>query len=68
MQNIRIQKLGNVFCNDQQIIGQLVFYLVFSLLSYHSFQTFEFINIFPSKEYISIKTTNYIKSTKIKSN
>jgi hypothetical protein len=47
--NIRIQKLGNVFFNDQQIIVQLVFYLVFFLSSYHSFQTFEFINTFPSE-------------------
>jgi hypothetical protein len=35
--NTIIQKLGNVFLNAQQMVVQLVAYLVFSLPLYHSF-------------------------------
>jgi hypothetical protein len=48
--NTRIEKLGNVFLNVQQMVAQLVIYLVFFLPLYHSFQTFQFINTFPFKE------------------
>ncbi len=43
--NTKIQKLGNVFFNVQQMVTQLV-YFVFSLPLYHSFRTFQFINTF----------------------
>jgi hypothetical protein len=42
--NRRIQKLGNVFLNAQQMVVQLAIYLVLSLPLYHSFRTFQFIN------------------------
>jgi hypothetical protein len=48
--NTRIQKLGNVFLNAQQMVVQLVVYLVFSLQLYHSSQTFQFINTSPFKK------------------
>jgi hypothetical protein len=41
----RIQKLNNVLLNAQQMVAQLVAYLVFFLPLYHSSQTFQFINI-----------------------
>jgi hypothetical protein len=44
------QKLGNVFINAQQMVVQPAAYLVFSLLLYQSFRTFQFINIFPFEE------------------
>ncbi len=43
-------KCPNVFFNAQQMVAQLVAYLVFFLLLYHSFRTFQFINISLSKE------------------
>ncbi len=42
-----IQKLCNIFLNVQQLVIQLDVYLVLSLPLYHSFRTFQFINIFP---------------------
>jgi hypothetical protein len=48
--NTIIQKLGNAFINAQQIVVQLTTYLVFSLLLYHSFGTFQFMNTFPFEE------------------
>jgi hypothetical protein len=42
--NIRIQKLGNVFINAQQMVVQFAICLGFSLPLYHSFQTFQFTN------------------------
>jgi hypothetical protein len=44
MQIQEFKKLSNVFFNAQQMVAQLVAYLVFSLPLYHSFQTFQFIN------------------------
>jgi hypothetical protein len=35
--NTKIQKLGNVFINAQQMVAQLVTYLLLSLPLYHSF-------------------------------
>jgi hypothetical protein len=48
--NTRIQKFGNVFFNAQQMVVQLVAYLVLSFKLYHSSRTFQFINIFPFEE------------------
>jgi hypothetical protein len=43
--NIIIEKLDNVFLYAQQMVVQLVAYLVLFLSLYHSFRTFQFINI-----------------------
>jgi hypothetical protein len=40
-----MQKLSNVFLNAQQMVVQLVAYLMFFLPLYHSSRTFQFINI-----------------------
>ncbi len=42
--NTKIQKLGNVFLNVQQMVAQVAIYFMFSLLLYHSFRTFQIIN------------------------
>jgi hypothetical protein len=42
--NTRIQKLSNAFHNAQQMVIQLVTYIMFYLTLYHSSRTFEFIN------------------------
>jgi hypothetical protein len=44
--NTRIEKLGNV----QQMVLQIIVYLVFSLPLCHSFWTFQFIDTSPFKE------------------
>jgi hypothetical protein len=38
--NTRIQKFGNTFLNAQQMVVELVVYLVLSSPIYYSFQTF----------------------------
>jgi hypothetical protein len=43
--NTKIQKLGNLFFKAQQMVTQLV-YFVLPLPLYHSFWTFQFINTF----------------------
>ncbi len=48
--NSRIQKLGNVFFNAQQMVVQLIAYLVFSSPLYRLCRTFQLINIFPFEE------------------
>jgi hypothetical protein len=48
--NTKIQKLGNVFFNAQQMVVLLTVCVVHSLPLYHSFQTFQFINNFPFLE------------------
>jgi len=48
--NTKIQKLSNVFLNAQQMVVQLVIYLVLSLPLYYSSRTFQFINIFSFEE------------------
>jgi len=48
--NTKIQKLCNAFLNAQQMVIQLVAYLMLSLPLYHSSRTFQFINSFPFEE------------------
>jgi hypothetical protein len=48
--NIIIEKLGNVFLNAQQMVFQFAIYHVFSLLLYHSSQTFYFKTTFLFEE------------------
>jgi hypothetical protein len=38
--NTKIQKLGNVFLNVQQMVAQVAIYFMLSLPLYHSFQIF----------------------------
>jgi hypothetical protein len=45
--HICIQKMGNVFINAQQILAQLVAYIVLSIPLYHASRTFKFINTSP---------------------
>jgi len=52
-ENTRIQYLGNVFFNAQQMAVQLV-YCVLSLPLYHLFQTFKFINTSPYEECVFV--------------
>ncbi len=43
----RIQKMGNVFLNVQQMLAQLATYIVLSIPLYHAPRTFKFINTSP---------------------
>jgi hypothetical protein len=47
-------QLSDVFLNARQIVTQLVVYLVLSLPLYHSFQTFQFINISPFEKHVFV--------------
>jgi hypothetical protein len=51
--NTKIQKLGNVFFNVQQMVTQFV-YFVFFLPLYHSFQTFQLINTSPFEKCVIV--------------
>jgi hypothetical protein len=46
--------LGNVFLNIQQMVVQLIVYLVFSLPLYHSSRTCQFINISPFEQCVFV--------------
>jgi hypothetical protein len=48
--NTKFQKVGNVFLNVQQMVTQLIAYLVLFLSLNHSSQTFQLINTFHFKE------------------
>ncbi len=48
--NTRIEKMGKNFKNIQQMVFQIIIYLVFSLPLYHSSWTFLFIDTFLFKE------------------
>jgi hypothetical protein len=61
--NTRIQKLGNVFFNAQQMVTQLVF----SLPLYHSFRTIQFINIFLFEEH-AFKKNSQVSLNELKPN
>jgi hypothetical protein len=45
-----IQKMGNDFFNAQQMLAQLVAYIVFSIPLYHASRTFKFIDTSPLQE------------------
>jgi hypothetical protein len=48
--NIRIQKVGNTTFNIQQMLAQLVTYIVLSIPLYHASRTFKLINTSPLQE------------------
>jgi hypothetical protein len=48
--NVDIQKMGNVFCNVQQMLVQLAIYIVLYIPLYHATKTFKFINTYPLQE------------------
>jgi hypothetical protein len=49
--HIHIRKMGNAFLNVQQMLTQLVAYIILFIPLYHASRTFKFINTSPLQEH-----------------
>jgi hypothetical protein len=60
--NIHIRKMGNATLNAQQMLTQLVTYIVLSIPPYHASRTLKFINTSPLQECAFVKSLKKLPS------